>query len=55
MVDEAAIRKAVSTILTAIGEDPAREGLRETPRRVARMYEEIFAGLGDDPTRELSV
>jgi len=55
LVDEAAIKKAISDILTAIGEDPEREGLKGTPRRVARMYEEIFAGMGDDPTRELSV
>lgn len=40
-------------ILEAIGEDPNREGLRETPARVARMYQEIFCGLWDDPERHL--
>lgn len=43
------IQHAVREILEAIGEDPDREGLRETPRRVANMYEEIFAGLSEDP------
>lgn len=39
------IERAVREILLAIGEDPDREGLQETPHRVARMYSEIFAGL----------
>jgi GTP cyclohydrolase I len=43
------IEKAVSAILEAIGEDPQREGLRETPQRVARMCTEIFSGIGLDP------
>ena len=47
--------QAVRMIIEAIGEDPEREGLRDTPRRVARMYAEIFAGLGKDPKEELSV
>jgi GTP cyclohydrolase I len=51
-VDEARIASAVREILFAIGEDPDREGLRLTPQRVARMYAEVFAGLGADP-REL--
>jgi len=38
---------------TAVGEDPAREGLRETPARVARMYAELFGGLHQDPRRHL--
>ena len=42
-------------MLEAIGEDPAREGLLRTPQRVAEMYEEIFAGLTDDPAEHLSV
>lgn len=42
------IEKAVKDILEAIGEDPAREGLKETPGRVARMYQEIFAGKNED-------
>jgi GTP cyclohydrolase I len=48
-VDQARIRRAVREILTAVGEDPDREGLRETPARVARMYAELFSGLHDDP------
>ena len=48
-VDHARIRKAVREILLAVGEDPDREGLQETPDRVARMYAEIFAGLHLDP------
>ena len=51
-VDLARIRAAVREILLAVGEDPEREGLVETPDRVARMYAELFAGLGSDP-REL--
>lgn len=43
------IRRAVREILIAVGEDPAREGLRETPDRVARMYAEVFQGLNQDP------
>jgi GTP cyclohydrolase I len=43
----------VREILLAIGEDPDREGLRQTPVRVARMYAELFAGLHDDPDRHL--
>src|SRR5262249_28454584 len=48
-VDLARIRQAVREILLAVGEDPDREGLRETPDRVARMYAEVFAGLHQDP------
>lgn len=44
-MDTKAIEEHIRGILTAIGEDPDREGLRETPQRVARMYEEIFAGI----------
>lgn len=43
------IREAVKVILNAIGENPEREGLIETPARVARMYEEVFSGLHQDP------
>ena len=53
-VDQAKIRKAVRDILEAIGEDPDREGLLDTPDRVARMYEEIFSGLGKDAEEILS-
>lgn len=48
-VDQPRIRAAVREILLAVGEDPEREGLRETPDRVARMYTELFAGLHHDP------
>ncbi|MBL1215843.1 MAG: GTP cyclohydrolase I FolE [Ignavibacteriae bacterium] len=53
MVDKARIEQAVREILTAIEEDPDREGLRDTPSRVARMYAEVFGGLADDPARHL--
>ncbi len=55
MFDEAKIKQAVTSIIEAIGEDPKREGLRDTPTRVAEMYAEIFAGIGKDPREELSV
>jgi GTP cyclohydrolase I len=48
-VDLQRIERAVKEILAAVGEDPNREGLRETPTRVARMYAELFSGLHDDP------
>ncbi|MDI3327403.1 MAG: GTP cyclohydrolase I FolE [Alicyclobacillaceae bacterium] len=48
------IQAAVRMILEAIGEDPNREGLRDTPARVARMYQEIFCGLHRDPASELN-
>jgi GTP cyclohydrolase I len=48
-VDQLRIQRAVREILLAVGEDPDREGLQETPARVARMYAELFAGLHDDP------
>ncbi len=54
-VDLEAIKRAVRTILEAVGEDPDREGLLETPRRVAKMYAEMFAGLRQDPARHLKV
>lgn len=47
------IENAVKEILLAIGEDPDREGLVETPARVARMYEEVFSGLSTDPKKFL--
>jgi GTP cyclohydrolase I len=52
-IDHARIERAVREILLAVGEDPDREGLRETPARVARMYAELFAGLHLDPRRHL--
>ncbi|HVF52122.1 MAG TPA: GTP cyclohydrolase I FolE [Actinomycetota bacterium] len=54
-MDRDAIEGAVRTILAAIGEDPHRDGLLETPRRVAEMYEEIFEGIARDPSEELKV
>ena len=55
MFDEAKIKQAVASIIEAIGEDPAREGLRGTPERVAEMYAELFVGLVKDPKEELKV
>ena len=52
-VDEVRIGAAVREILLAVGEDPDREGLRETPERVARMYAEMFSGLRADPRQLL--
>lgn len=52
-IDQQAIADAMRRILEAIGEDPGREGLAETPERVARMYEEIFAGMYRDPQEHL--
>ncbi len=49
------IEKAVRDILSAIGDDPEREDLIDTPRRVADMYEEIFSGIKMDPEKELEV
>ncbi|MGH9109734.1 MAG: GTP cyclohydrolase I FolE [Acidimicrobiales bacterium] len=54
-VDTGRAERAVAELLAAIGEDPGREGLRETPRRVAAMYGELFSGLSDDPSRHLTV
>ena len=54
MVDKEKIMTAVRMLLEGIGEDPNREGLVETPERVARMYEEIFGGLELDPGEHLS-
>ena len=48
-VDHVRLRRAVREMLAAIGEDPDREGLLDTPDRVARMYAEVFAGLHTDP------
>jgi len=53
--DEAGIRTAVASIIKAIGEDPERGGLVDTPRRVAEMYAELFMGLDIDPRQELMV
>ncbi len=55
MFDEIAIKKAVASIIKAIGEDPQREGLVDTPKRVAEMYSELFMGVTVNPQEELSV
>ncbi|QJU52317.1 GTP cyclohydrolase I [Herbiconiux sp. KACC 21604] len=52
-VDRDRIEAAVSEILAALGDDPAREGLQQTPRRVAELYAELFAGVGVDPAEAL--
>ncbi len=47
------IQEAISNLLEAIGEDPRREGLQQTPERVARMYQELFSGIGLDPRQAI--
>jgi len=54
-IDKPKIEQAVRMILEAIGEDPEREGILNTPTRVANMYEEIFSGIGTDPQELLQV
>ncbi|MBM3660556.1 MAG: GTP cyclohydrolase I FolE [Actinobacteria bacterium] len=54
-VDKPRIEQAVREILAAIGENPDRDGLLRTPKRIADMYEEIFSGLHDEPSRHLTV
>jgi GTP cyclohydrolase I len=49
------IKAAVSEIIRGVGEDPNREGLRESPRRIAEMYAEVFSGLSTDPLEVLNV
>jgi GTP cyclohydrolase IA len=53
-IDEARIEKAVREILSAVGEDLNRDGLKDTPARVARMYSELLAGMHDDPNTHIS-
>jgi GTP cyclohydrolase I len=55
MIDQDKIKRAVHDILIAIGEDPSREGIQETPRRIAEMYAEVFSGMKEDPREVLSV
>ena len=55
VIDQAEIERNVLSTLIAIGEDPKREGLVGTPKRIAEMYAEIFSGLSLDPREELSV
>jgi GTP cyclohydrolase I len=54
-VDVERVKAAVTELLAAVGEEPGREGLRDTPARVAAMYQEIFAGLGEAPERHLTL
>jgi GTP cyclohydrolase I len=54
-MDKKKIEKAVKDILVAIGENPNRPDMKETPRRVAEMYEEIFSGISEDPEKELEI
>jgi GTP cyclohydrolase I len=55
MVDHPRVQRVIRELLEAIGEDPSREGLRETPRRVADMYVELFEGIESDPGEHLRV
>jgi GTP cyclohydrolase I len=55
MIDEPRIKKAVTEIIKAIGEDLSREGIKDTPQRVAEMYAELFQGMDKDPKAELEV
>lgn len=54
-MNKSKITRAVRDILEAIGENPAKKDLLDTPTRVAEMYEEIFSGIGQDPRKELEV
>jgi len=55
VIDQGRAERAVAELLAAIGEDPNREGLRETPRRVAEMYAELFEGAMSNPSEHLHV
>ncbi|MBP3222298.1 MAG: GTP cyclohydrolase I, partial [Actinomycetaceae bacterium] len=52
--DEEGVRKAIYDLLVAVGEDPTRDGLRETPDRMGRAYKEMFSGLHSDPSDVLT-
>lgn len=54
MVDKDKVREGITLLLEGIGEDPLREGLIDTPDRVARMYEELCQGMEEDPGEQLS-
>ena len=53
MVDHKKVEQAIRLLLEGIGEDPDREGLAETPDRIARMYEEICGGMNEDAAEHL--
>ncbi|MEK7849142.1 MAG: GTP cyclohydrolase I FolE [Chloroflexota bacterium] len=55
MIDRDRVERAVGELIEAIGEDGQREGLRDTPRRVAEMYAELFVGMDQDPREVLAV
>ena len=55
MIDQKRIEGAIKEILKAVGDDPNRSGIRDTPKRVAGMYAELFAGLHKDPSKEISI
>jgi GTP cyclohydrolase I len=55
MYDESKVKKAVEDLIIAVGENPTREGLVDTPRRVAEMYRELFQGMNVNPVEELKV
>jgi len=55
LVNKGRIKKAFTSIIEAVGEDPSREGLKDTPRRIADMYADIFSGLDMDPRDALVV
>ncbi len=55
MIDQRRIEQAILSIIEAVGENPKREGLSGTPKRIAEMYEEIFSGMNSDPKAELTV
>jgi len=55
MVNQEKIKLAMASMIEAIGENPLREGIKDTPRRVAEMYAELFSGLDSDPKAELAV
>ncbi len=54
-VDREKVERAIRLLLEGIGEDPDREGVKDTPRRVAEMYEEVLGGIGVDPTPIVTV
>ena len=55
MIDQEKVQLATASLIEAIGQDPSREGVKDTPRRVAEMYAELFSGLDADPKAELTV
>ncbi|MDI6786046.1 MAG: GTP cyclohydrolase I FolE [bacterium] len=55
MMDKEKIKKAIRLIIEAIGDDPDRKGLKDTPERVARTYEEIFSGINKNPAIEIEI